>query len=672
MSACTAIGLLLVLAMIRCLRLDFLGQEPGPGPRPFRAAAVQINPRIYLKDCNTRRLADRVAEAAGQGARLIVTPEMATTGLLFRDREDVAPFVEPIPGPTTDLFAAIAARHGCYIAIGLPEVDPETDLYYNAMALVGPEGLVGRYRKTHLWETDAHWAAWGNLGVPVFETGLGRVALLICHDANYVETFRLAMLGGADVVCFATNSSGQTIGHLQARAVQNRLYIVSSNRSNDEIDARNGAPFAKQGCSAVWSPAGEKLVEAGRDTEETVVATIAPDRRGPSPDPEAGRRPEAYRDLIRHIAPWNLLASERSRRVRALALQYEPVAGDVSKNLETVEGMLAEALGAGPDRPSGEATLVVLPELSFTGPLDPAGARATAERLDGRLVRYVSRLAQRHRASIAFGMVEDAPEGLANAAVLVGPRGELVGRARKVHLTDDDRGWARPGDRFAVFKTAELGRVGLLVGADAYYPESGTILGVERADVVAVPSSWSGEVADDGAIRIDPAVHPHADRGGMVLWDDLAWTNFYYVVAANYVGTGRGYLGRSGIYSPDPIYGIASPALARTAGPEVVAGGFRTLHNGIKRHWTDQNRFVGSRRSDDLYYPIVRCRPRPTLAEGRGRPDVGRTDAEDHEAPGANGRRSDHRRGPNGHEDAGRGRGPAARCGPAGDGPPAP
>jgi len=497
--------------------------------------------------------------------------------------------------------------------LGLPEVDDETGLYYNAMALVGPEGLVGRYRKTHLWETDAHWSAWGNVGVPVFETPLGRIALLVCQDANYIETFRLAMLGGADVVCFATNSSGQTIAHLQARALQNGLYIVSANRSNDEIDARSGTPFAKKGRSALWSPSGEKLAEAGADTEEITSALIDPARFAERSKLVAGRRPEVYRDLIRHIAPWNLVASDRSRKVRAIALQYEPEPEDVSSNLETVESMLVETFRADQVSP-GEASLVVLPELSFTGPLDPDGARRNAERLDGRLVRYVARLAQRHRTTIAFGMVEHAPEGLHNIAALIGPKGDLIGRARKVHLTDEDRAWAVPGDRFPVFTTNELARVGLLVGADAYYPESGTILGIERADIVAAPSSWHGEIAGDGAIRIDAEVNPHAALGGMVLWDDMAWTNFYYAVVANFVGTDRNFLGRSGIYSLDPIYGITSPAIARTTRPEIVSGRFRTLHGGVKKHWADQERYVGSRRSDDLYYPLIRRQLQPVAA----------------------------------------------------------
>ena len=89
-----------------------------------------------------------------------------------------------------------------------------------------------------------------------------------------------------------------------------------------------------------------------------------------------------------------------------------------------------------------------------------------------------------------------------------------------------------------------------------------------------MPSSWHGEIARDGAIAINPEINPHGRRNAMVLWDEMAWTQLYYVVVANYVGTSERYLGRSGIYSIDPIYGIESPGLAKTCGED-------TFHRAI-------------------------------------------------------------------------------------------
>lgn len=97
----------------------------------YTAAAIQFEPTMFEKARNIGRLAALCEEAAEAGARLIVTPEMGTTGYCWFDRAEVKPFVETIPGPTTDVFQAIASRHHCYIVVGMPEVDPASDLYYN-------------------------------------------------------------------------------------------------------------------------------------------------------------------------------------------------------------------------------------------------------------------------------------------------------------------------------------------------------------------------------------------------------------------------------------------------------------------------------------------------------------------------------------------------------------
>src|SRR5688500_3697883 len=89
---------------------------------PFRAAAIQFEPVFDDKERNVAELLRLTEEAARGGARLIVHPEMATTGYCWANRAEVAPFVEPIPGPTTDCFARLAAAHDCYVVVGLPEV----------------------------------------------------------------------------------------------------------------------------------------------------------------------------------------------------------------------------------------------------------------------------------------------------------------------------------------------------------------------------------------------------------------------------------------------------------------------------------------------------------------------------------------------------------------------
>src|SRR6202171_2340482 len=107
-----------------------------PPYKQYRVAAIQYESTLGEKEKNVSDLLRLVEEAAQHEARLIVLPEMATTGYCWESRAEVAPHVEAIPGPTTDRFQQLANRYDCYITVSLPEVDPSTDVYYNSMALI--------------------------------------------------------------------------------------------------------------------------------------------------------------------------------------------------------------------------------------------------------------------------------------------------------------------------------------------------------------------------------------------------------------------------------------------------------------------------------------------------------------------------------------------------------
>ncbi|MCA9583395.1 MAG: hypothetical protein KC416_16460, partial [Myxococcales bacterium] len=222
----------------------------SPGGAPFSVAVLEFEPVLGAKEQNLRRLEGDIGRAFDRGAKLVVTPEMATTGYHFSERADVAALVETIPGPTTDRIATIAKKHGGYVVVSLPERDRDTDLFYISAALVGPDGVVGKYRKSHIWQQEEFWAARGNLGVPVFDTPLGRIAMLICMDVVFAEPARVAAVQGADVLVVPTNSSAQTVSLMQGMALQNGIFVVGSNRAGTERD------FHMPGGSGVWAPDG--------------------------------------------------------------------------------------------------------------------------------------------------------------------------------------------------------------------------------------------------------------------------------------------------------------------------------------------------------------------------------------------------------------------------------
>src|SRR5258708_12989366 len=144
-----------------------------PHYKEYGVAAIQYESTLGRKGKNGRGLLRLVEIAAQDEGRLIVLPEMATTGYCWESRDEIAPHVEPIPGPTTERFQELARTYGCYIALSLPEVDPATNVFYNSMVLLGPEALIGTYRKIHSYISEPRWARDCDIGMPVWETPLG-------------------------------------------------------------------------------------------------------------------------------------------------------------------------------------------------------------------------------------------------------------------------------------------------------------------------------------------------------------------------------------------------------------------------------------------------------------------------------------------------------------------
>ena len=107
---------------------------PRPA-EPFTVAAVEFNPALFDFDGNLTRALEVIREAAEHGAKLIVLPEAALSGYIYRDFEQFFPYMDAVPGRATDAIAAVTAEHGCYVAIGIAEIDQATGIAYNTGAL---------------------------------------------------------------------------------------------------------------------------------------------------------------------------------------------------------------------------------------------------------------------------------------------------------------------------------------------------------------------------------------------------------------------------------------------------------------------------------------------------------------------------------------------------------
>lgn len=461
-------------------------------PAPYRVAAIQFEPRLFAKAENLDALLALTEEAARDGAKLIVTPEMATTAYCWASWEEVAGDVEPVPGETTTRFAEIAARYDCWIVVGMAEVDPATDIYYNSAVLIGPDGPIGLYRKTHAFISEPKWAKDGDLGLPVFETPLGRIAITICMDASYPETARVPALAGADVICFPTNwlLEKSPSASWMARAAENRVYFIAANRYGLE----RGVQFS--GGSAIIDPDGS--LQSVLDTGDGLVwgwvdPARARDKRLHEASPEdliADRRPDAYGAITLNSYLWppddfhglyDIRPLPEPGASLAAVVQFAPIAGDREGNLAAI----ADAAASLPD-----ADLIVFPELAVTGPVGShQAAMEQADTVPGPTTARLQEIATEIGAYLVAGLIERDPETnlLFNSAVLVGPEG-VAGVYRKLHLTGEDRLWATPGDLGLPTFDVPVGRIGMLLGYDALFPEAARILTLAGADIIAFPS----------------------------------------------------------------------------------------------------------------------------------------------------------------------------------------
>ncbi len=572
----------------------------------FTAASIQFNPEMYQLDSNLKALGSEIIRAANKGAKLVVTTEMVTTGYGYTNRRDIAPYVDTIPGKTTEYFTVIAKNYDVHIVIGMAEVDPETNIYYNASVLIGPEGLIGRYRKIHQWETELYWSAWGNQGVPVFDTKLGKIAMMICMDGAYMETARLAAVNGADILTFSTNSAGHTVALLQGRAEENGLYVISSNRANTEKG------YHMVGASAIWNPEGAKLAESPAAASEAdavehttiIYGEIDPTLfRNPAKDRiKKERRTDVYKDLMLHIAPWNFKKNMTEHKVKAMALQYEVEALNKQNVMQTINKIMTDAFEMNEDLTSTEANinLVVLPELSLTGVIKNFdSAKDDSESLSGMTVDYFRALAIKFNTHIVFGMVERASDNLYNSAVCLNQLGELIGTYRKLHLTESDKTWAQPGSELNIVET-DFGTLGIMIGYDAAFPEMSGLMAVKRADMIAIPSAWSGEFGTELDLNLDvytnnyPAAHTNS------IWHGIALNAQSYTIVSNF--TGGQYGGGSALYTIDPIFGLDRAVVA----PKLNIGALEVNFKTIQKDWHfNQEKLVASRRTD-YYVPLVK------------------------------------------------------------------
>ena len=162
---------------------------------------AQIGSRPGETEANRDRSLDAARWLFEQGADIVVLPELAVPWY-GTDPARIAPLAEPLDGPTVTAWQSAAAAGGGMVVGGFCERDG--DRIYNSAAAVDGSGVVGHYRKLHLFAEEKHCFEPGDLGLPVFETRWGTLGICVCYDLRFVEVVRILALRGADLVCVPT------------------------------------------------------------------------------------------------------------------------------------------------------------------------------------------------------------------------------------------------------------------------------------------------------------------------------------------------------------------------------------------------------------------------------------------------------------------------------------
>jgi len=218
-----------------------LTEAPAPAPRKVRMAAVHFVPR-NTKTPDERRAAfvPLIEDAAKQKADIVVLPEVVTYG----SGSTYAGVAEPIPGPSTEFFGALAKKHNLYLVPGLVERDGH--LIYNVAVLIGPDGkAAGKYRKVCLPRGEIEGGVTPGHEYPVFETRFGKVGMMVCYDGFFPEVARELSNRGAEVIAWPVMGCNPLLG--AARAVENHVYVVSSTHTDVKQNWMISAIFGHDG-----------------------------------------------------------------------------------------------------------------------------------------------------------------------------------------------------------------------------------------------------------------------------------------------------------------------------------------------------------------------------------------------------------------------------------------
>lgn len=243
-------------------------------------ACIQFEPKLGHPEENREQSCKFIENAVDRGADLIVLPELSNSGYVFNSREEAFSLAERIPnGKTAQQWIELGRERGVYIVGGYTEQEDNT--LYNSAVLTGPDGYIGTYRKTHLWDEEKFWFEPGNT-IRVFDTKIGRIGVQVCYDQWFPELSRIQSIKGADIIVEPTNwvptNNQERLDNIGGDELIQANYIAMSNANANKVwfacANRVGTERESEflGKSIIVDPTGNPVIgPASQETEEILL-----------------------------------------------------------------------------------------------------------------------------------------------------------------------------------------------------------------------------------------------------------------------------------------------------------------------------------------------------------------------------------------------------------------
>jgi predicted amidohydrolase len=444
---------------------------------------------------NLRTLLGLVDAAADGGAALVVAPEFGNHTSFYENADHAWDIAVKVDGSYVQAVRDKAAERSIHVVFNATcRGDARGEIFIRNF-LVGPAGeLIGWNDKQTLMGGESTYLSGSKTVGEVFDAAIGRIGMMSCLDGVPPECARNLALRGAQIITNGHNSCAldEPYTHIPVSAAENHVWVVAAGKVGPVVIDEMLEPLAEQvgipshlitalGENPILNPMGEAVARFECQQGGVLFADIdvaqADDKRWADGDLFADRRPDLYTPVVEQPLAFPVdCASPFSAGVIQLRSDRP-----FQVNLLRASDLLADAAHNG-------VRLAVLPELFAFDLATLAGSIEQALEQSREVEQTLAQVCQQHGVSAAFSVVlED--EGVRHGGLLLGDDGERLGSYYQTHLCNSFRDWARAGNELPVWDTP-LGRVGMMLGYDAVFPELATVLARRGAEIIVHPTSW--------------------------------------------------------------------------------------------------------------------------------------------------------------------------------------